>query len=869
VSGRIFQRPLIPLLVAFAAGIVLGESRFLPTACAWAAAGLCLLWCIQHVVAGTAGWMPPVLLFLFLGSLAIHPWVDPRFPPDHVVHASGRFCRHIQGKIVTAPVRRGGRISFIIAACSLGDGSGAVQGQIRAGAGLKDGSDLRQGDEIRFAGRIRRIRSFENPGGFDYERFMAFQDVQCSVHIRKGSLDILSRGRNEGFHAWISEARRRIRSRIAGDCPGPAGDILPALLIGEKSLIQPALRERFNRAGIGHLLAISGLHIGSITALSYSLFRWLLAFAAPLLWNGWLRKAAAGAALVPVVLYAALAQWPPSTQRAVCMAAAVCLSLWFEREVDVANSIAVAALVILVVFPPALFSISFQLSFAAVIAIVAGMPLVSRGNLQGVGRTALMKRKVLSFTAMSFFAVMGTLPLSMLYFNQVSFVGIVANLVYIPLVGCLVLPLGLLSMLVFPVSTGLAGAGFMLCGKLLDGGLYILPLFSELPFGSFVTVTPTMFETGLYYAACGALLMLLRSKRAGSETSGWKEPGRSGRRAALLWGMILLAAAGDVLFWTYDRFLRDDLRVTVIDVGQGSSALVEFPRGYRMLIDGGGYYDRRIFDVGERVVAPFLLGRKILTLDAVVLSHPDSDHLNGLIAILERFHVKALWTSGAKAGGENYAALTAIAEKKGIPSPPFNTLPRRRRINGATLAVVYPPAGFELEDQQRGNEEWRGKSNNRSVVISVRLGGVGILFPGDIEAAAESDLVAGAENHLRHRVLVAPHHGSRTSSSEAFLDSVAPEYVMVSAGRDNRFRCPHPRVTARYRRRGVRMLRTDTDGALHLSTDGRTLAVRPADRHVFSVLAGRVHDILEGFFPVESAVVLEKDGDDILGKAER
>lgn len=824
MNGKIFLRPVLPLLAAFGAGILLGELRPGLAVYAWGMAGLCLLWLIRDITAATPAVLSRFLLLLLLGYLSIQQWVAPPFPANHVVHRADRSFKHIHGRILTPPEIRGSRISFVIAVASLGGEGEAVRGRIRVSSAWEGMPALQSGDEICFSGRIRKIRNFRNPGGFDYARFMAFRDIQCSAHVRKGSLKVMARAKREGFRDPMPGARRRIHARIIEECPDSAGGILAALLIGEKSDIEPRLRAMFNRAGISHLLAISGLHIGSILALSYGAFRWIFAFITPLLWNGWLRKAAAMASLIPVLAYATLAQWSPSTQRAVCMAAAVCLSLWCERESDIGSSIALAALVILVIFPPALFSISFQLSFAAVVAIVGGMPVVISGKSPDGRRIAVMKEKVRTFMAMSLLAVLGTLPLSMLYFNQVSFIGIIANLFYIPLVGGLVLPLGLLSVSLFPISIALAGYGFHACGKILDAGLKILPFFSELPFGSFITVTPTVFEIGIYYAAGWAALMLLRSKASGIE-----RPGGSRRRAALLWCAILAVAVGDVLFWTHDRFFRDDLRVTVIDVGQGSSALVEFPRGYRMLIDGGGYYDRSIFDVGERLVAPFLRRRKILTLDAVVLSHPDSDHLNGLLAIAEQFHVKTLWTTGVETDGENFRTLMETVERRNIPAPSFDQLPRRTKINGADLEIVYPPPGFQREDQERRDqEEWRRKSNNRSMVIAVRLGEVGILFPGDIEKAAEEDLVARFGARLRQRVLVAPHHGSRTSSTWPFLRCVSPEVVLVSAGWENRFRCPHPDVLARYREMDVRILRTDADGALVLETDGRRLVVKPA-----------------------------------------
>jgi competence protein ComEC len=171
----------------------------------------------------------------------------------------------------------------------------------------------------------------------------------------------------------------------------------------------------------------------------------------------------------------------------------------------------------------------------------------------------------------------------------------------------------------------------------------------------------------------------------------------------------------------------------------------------------------------------------------------------------------------------------AIAETKGIPTPAFDALPRRTRIHGTALEILYPPPGFALEDRAMGGREtWRKKVNNRSMVLGIRMGGVGILFPGDIEQAAEADLVEMCGDRLGHRVLVAPHHGSRTSSTPAFLRSVAPGYVLVSAGWRNRFRCPHPEVVARYRAAGARILRTDTGGAIAVETDGRRLVVRPS-----------------------------------------
>lgn len=830
MSESLLARPAWSLAAALAVGICLGDFLPGPVLPVWAAAGACFLRLVRHVIRRSPALFSPLLLFILLGYLSIQPWSAPRFTEDHVIHYAGRHYSRIHGRILTPPETDEGRVSFIMAPRNLGPDTGPVTGNLRVTAARVGIPPLRQGDEIRFSGRVRRIRSLKNPGGFDYARFMAFRGIHCTAYIRKGSLRVLTGGLPSIDRVSASRPpaglRERIHARICQSRSADASAVMAALLIGEKGGIDPDLRNRFNRAGISHLLAISGLHVGSVMAVAFAGFRWLLAFAPPLLWRGWLRKAAALAALVPVLIYADLAQWSPATQRAVCMAAAVGLSFWFGRESDAGNGIALAALAILAVFPPALFAVSFQLSFAAVIAIVAGMPAFTRRPPADGGRLGSLGEKARALMAVSLLATLGTLPLCMLYFNRVSFIGIIANLFFIPWVGCLVLPLGLLSVFVFPVVPDLAGIGFDMCGRLLDLALGMLPLFSELPFGAFVTIVPTTFEIGLYYAAGGLLLVRALGKRE-------RVPGAIGppRRMRLLWGAVLAAVLADGLYWTHDRFFRSDLRVTVIDVGQGSAAVVEFPRGYRMLIDGGGYYDPRVFDVGSRVVAPFLLRRRILTLDTVVLSHPDSDHLNGLIPIVDQFRVKSLWTTGMDgyAEADNVRALMAAAREKRVPTPAFESLPCKTIINGVALEIFYPPHDVARADPSRlDRRDWRRKSNNRSMVIGIRLGRVGILFPGDIERPAEKAVVAAWGSRLRHRVLVAPHHGSRTSSSPDFLAWVRPDYVLVSAGRGNRFRCPHPEVLARYRDMGARVLRTDTDGALTLKTDGRRLLVGPA-----------------------------------------
>jgi competence protein ComEC len=302
----------------------------------------------------------------------------------------------------------------------------------------------------------------------------------------------------------------------------------------------------------------------------------------------------------------------------------------------------------------------------------------------------------------------------------------------------------------------------------------------------------------------------------------WGSPGRKAATAILVLGLI--GAGIDGGYWFYQRFGRHDLRLTLIDVGQGNAALLEFPGGRKALVDGGGSPDPAAFDVGANVVAPYLWRNKIATVDTLILTHPNSDHLNGLIFIADNFHVRTLWTNGEAREIPGYAGLMQTAARRGITVPPFPEIPRESTINGVRLQVLYPPVDFL---GRREAERWRRNENNNSLVTRVSLGEVSVLMPGDLMRAAEKELVELAGDQLRSTVLIAPHHGSRSSNSEEFLRAVMPQAVLVSCAHRPGSGIPHPQVLERYEKQDIRIYRTDRDGAVRLATDGRQVSISP------------------------------------------
>lgn len=826
MTENVYARPVIPLLIAFMVGISAGLQ--VPGLDGWAylltAAG------IVGLGIGLAGnknprILPPVL-FLSLGYLAMQPWAAPDFRADHVMRFVNSDPARISGTIGGPPLIYPNRVRFFLDVEAIGaETPRPVNGRIVVSV-WGSGPVISSGDRIAFVGAIREFRNFNNPGGFDYRRYMHFNNVWGAAHVQAKELQFLDENRAPGRWFDIETARNRISQLIDQTGEGEHRGVLKALIIGERSRISEEMATAFNRAGVSHLLAISGLHVGIVAGAAFAFFQWLLQWIRPLLWWAWTRKGAALLTLMPVMIYGLLAGMSPSTQRAVIMVAVFLFTFLLETDQDLINTLAVAAMAILIIHPPALFSISFQLSFAAVFFIVCGLAGARKSN-QKPG----VFHKLLVFIQVSFLAIMGTLPLVMFYFNQISLIGLVSNLVLIPLIGFVVVPLSLTAVFIYPLSS----TGALWCLKagagILIPSLDIVNFFAGLPFAAVKTITPNLIEIACYFGLAGVLFY--RRQRRLQPATGPNAPPRLSEilprtflkkhLAAAAAGVLLLAAGIDASYWYYQRFRHPDLRVTVIDVGQGSAALLELPGGRHVLIDGGGFSDNSSFDVGARVVAPLLWRKKIKTIDALVLSHPNSDHLNGLLYIAEHFNVREIWTNDQPAAIKSYGLFLETIRKKNIRMPAFDTLARRHEINGVRLSILYPPPGF-LEKVQK--EKWRDLNNN-SLVLQVQFGAKTLLFPGDIMAPAEAELVSAASALLDGDVLVSPHHGSKNSNSDVFLDAVSPEAVIVSCGWKNRFHFPHEAVLEKYRRRGYKVFRTDTNGAVFIRTDGTDLDIRP------------------------------------------
>lgn len=803
-------RPLIPLTLSLMVGIAVGVWQ--PGLWIWSTAGILagLVVLGIHFAKKRKPVLSPLILLFLAGYLSIQPWLGCIPSSHHVVRHADQGYWTIQGEVVEPPVVNGRRWRFVLAAERLTDQHRCVEvhGLIRVtGRGKWPGAGL--GDKVVLRGRLRTVRGFTNPGGFDYERHMRLKGILARVYASANSLKIESRVQTKGIIHRVQSLGEmlslRMETALESVSPESVG-LLKALILGKRDQISVELREKFNRAGLGHVLAISGLHVGMVATLSFVVAVWILPVIPAAVDRGWCRKGAALFSLGPVLVYGILAGLSPSTQRAMLMVSVVLFGFWIGRRHDWLNSLALAALVILVWHPPALLTISFQLSFVAVLAILIGSLRWPEGRDEmPKGTWMIIRRRFFTFVRISAFAIAGTLPLVLHYFNQTSTVGLATNLIAVPLVGMVVVPAGLMGALAIAVHPEVGCFFWQIAAWGADAICWTVHRVASWPWASIKVVTPTAIEILLFYVLCGVGLV-------------WRKlPWRT-----MVLCIVTILCLLDIGFWWHQRYGRSDLRVTALDVGQASANLLELPEGYTVMVDGGGFSDNSIFDVGARVLAPILWRKKIKTVDLVVLTHANSDHLNGLLYIVDHFNVTEVWSNHEAASTKGYGRWVKLLTRRDVRHLDFNLLPRQVARKGVQFEILWPPRGF----QQQARKGRKNDMNNNSLVLRVSKGAISFLFTGDIMEKAESDLKSRIEAQgLRSTVLMVPHHGSRTSSSMDFLTAVAPAEAVISAGWQNRFKFPHPEVLNRLKSKQCRIWCTADSGAVELVTDGEHYSI--------------------------------------------
>ena len=764
-----------------------------------------------------------LLALVFAGTLA---FVLHRPPPAPTIDAGFRETVLLDGCVVDPSVFSPGREQFTL----------ELAWKARARVTLPlDGDSaappqkLDYGQRVEIEARVRSPHNYNNPGGFDYAAYLARQDIFWTASMTpKSKAQILPGRCGSRFLAVVYSLRtaalERLERLYSGDAY--ATGMMEGILIGETSGLERIWTDDFRRTGTFHALVISGVHV---TVLAGVLLFLLRSCGVPEL-------AALGIAAAASWLYALVSGLSAPVVRAAGGFTLFLIARFLFRRTRVMNLLAAVVIAYLFWDPDALFDASFQLSFLSVAAIGAlAAPLLeprlaplSRGArglsdsardphleprvaqarvelrlaaetlslwtrlpqrwVEGlVERSARVGLAALEMAIISTVIQIGlALPMAE-YFHRVSFTGLSANLLICPLMEA-VIPIGFAAIFTrWHWVAAIAGWLLEISAKIADWHAALEP--------SWRVPDPPLWLAAALEISLIALAALPRRWRIWAPAS------------AVVLGLFVL------LIWhPWPPLVQPhQLELTAIDVGQGDSLLLLFPGGARMLVDGGGILEfgrarKSNLDIGEDVVSPYLWSRGIKTLDVVVATHAHQDHIGGLPAVLANFRPKELWV-GANASD----ALVKTARALGLrvlgrhvsPAFPFS---------GATLQIVSPPEDYAAPSI----------GNNDSLAFRVTFGARSFLLTGDLEKPMEGRLLAdGFAGHAD--VLKVGHHGSRTSTIPLFLDEVSPSIAIISAGYENSFGHPHPDVIKRLTARRAAILRTDLDGLVTVSTDGKTL----------------------------------------------
>ena len=811
--------PLIPILIIYLLGLFIGTLNLPLSHPALLAllSVLLILWFLLLLIKKPLGGSCLTLtFFLLLGIFSIHLYLHPPPSCSPLSRWIGSDPITVEGVVHRAPQRSGEGTQILIRSDQvfLAGHSFPAEGHLLLFL-EEEGIPLRLGDRLRLLCRIYSPRGFHNPGVFSYERHLAFEGTDA-IGFLSGDRSWVKIG--EGFcHPLllrIEDWRDHIRRFLGKETDPRSSGIFKALVLGEQGDIPEEVKEHFIVTGIAHLLAISGDHLGIVALLSYSLLLWLLKRSEFLLLSFSIKKWAAGLTIPLLLLYTLIAGGGISIIRATIMVVTFFLSILFDRERNLLHTLALAAFLILLFSPPSLFNVSFQLSFLAVLSILYLVPRLlpeGRRDVLDLPTKASWKRNLLEYLKISLLvtgvATMGTAPFVALHFNRVSPIGLVTNLFAIPWVGFLLVPLSLiasiLSFFFYPLATLLIQLNDFLALLLLK----VVAFFASFPFASFFTTTPTVFEIVLFTLLLFLLVHL-----------------RKGRGIRYLFLGLCVLFVIDLAFWNWRGLFQENLVITFIDVGHGDSILIEFPKGKKMLIDGGGLPGER-FDIGKQVIAPFLWKKKIRKIDTLALTHPDPDHVKGLNFIASRFSIGRFWETGSSVEADPYLQLKKTLRERNVGTDTLHEEMPPQVISGVQVTILNPSPSLFMRDNP-GQRHWNpSQLNNQSLVMMLQYKNVRVLLAADIEKEGEERMMRKA-HALRADVLKIPHHGSASSSTSPFLQRVRPAYAILSVSERNIGRLPHPEVMKRYEQLGSKIFRTDRHGAITLITDGESIEIK-------------------------------------------
>ncbi|MGN7613441.1 DNA internalization-related competence protein ComEC/Rec2 [Magnetococcales bacterium HHB-1] len=654
------------------------------------------------------------------------------------------------------------------------------------------------GDRVRLIVKLRPLEKIRVPGIFDITRYWRLRGITISGYSSKVPVNL---GQVEP--AYGNRLRAKISRWIETTLPISQQGLTEAILIGKRGKLTLKQKDSLAAAGLFHLIAISGAHLGLVAAVVFMIVRWILVRLSLFSVRLDMRRITAAITLLAILFYAVLAGWSPATQRAFVMAALFFIAIVFWRTTMIWYTFAMTVGILLLLWPFYLLESGFQFSVIAVTVILVFMPvlesltkkipLFASEAHQNSKKARLIKSLLLLFGSSLLIGLILT-PFQAFYFHAISPYSALANLIAIPWMGMVIMPLGLLALLGYALFPAMG----VLLLKATGWCLMQLELWAiwitDLPGAMVRVIGPS--EIGLVlFSLCmiGAMTIQSWPKRLGF---------------ALLAMVAALWPKGDLL-------KPHQAMITALDVGQAQAVVVRDLNQQWSLIDVGGY-TTPFFDVGESIISSFLWHHNVKQIKNLIISHPQRDHMAGVARIMKNFKVESLWIGPWTQEETAKTTIQEILRTAKRSHVKIRSIHRgfKKRDPGAFWRILSPK-----------KQSLQFSANSRSLVVELTLNKQRFLFPGDIGRIEELDLVTQKLLQSHYDLLLAPHHGSRYSSSQPFIDYIKADHVIFSAGKYNRYGFPKPDVLKRWQSAGTKIWRTDQQGTVTVLLDGTQMRI--------------------------------------------
>jgi len=681
---------------------------------------------------------------IFLLGFAWMGWFSTQNLNTHVEDVYLNQPILVTGVIADLPESSTDKTKFIFSVNS------PFKGRVKLSWYGKNHPDLQTGDAWQLQLKLKRNNGYQNLGGFDYEQWLFYKQIDATGYVRSSeSNQLIEANRVNSIDRFRQKLRYSLQPFLQ---PLDFGGVINALIIGDRSFIKDSNWAIFKATNTTHLSVISGLHIGLISGFVFLLAQFLWRRCQYCCRRIPAQVLGAYFGLLSAFLYALIAGFSIPTGRAFIMASVVFISLILRRHHNVWQLYGLALILVLANNPLSIFSVGFWLSFYVVGVIIYGVK-------QHQDKSWLFRLLYIQLLIS-----VATLPLIAWFFASGSLLSPVANLIAIPIFSFIITPLSLIGALLMLIGLSYpAELSFMVANQALAGLGYFLALLQQFEFNQWHYTQTQTLDLILFVLAVFIAL--------------------SPKALKLRVSSVLILSS--ILFTPYEKIPKNRVIITILDVGQGLSQVVQ-TQNHTLLFDAGARYPSG-FNLGESVIIPYLQAKQINTLDKVIISHADNDHIGGLIDVLQTFEAGEILTSTPDKITQQSSHCYAG---------------QQWRWDGVLFEILSPTQNTRL------------KGNNASCVLKVSTDKFSVLLSADIEKKAEKQLIKYQKEKLNSDILISPHHGSKTSSTQAFLDAVSPSTVIVSSGFKNRFNHPAQQIVDRYKANNIKLINSNCAGQI-------------------------------------------------------